>query len=128
MTTYTVKGYQALLAQSGREVNRNAVRTMNRAAGNIKRDWRARAAVKNPVHAPKYAGAIVMRRTIVGSDGLTVTVEPRFTRHGQGSLGPVLEYGGANGSRPQMSNIEALAGELPSLLGWLSRIARDSLT
>lgn len=125
MTAYTVKQYQALLAAAGREMNPQAVRTMNRAAGNIKRDWRTRAASANPTHAAKYAGSIVMRRTMISADGqITITVEPGG--RGQGKLGAILEHGGPHNAA-QRSNTAALSAELPSLLHWLARLAADSL-
>ena len=120
MTVYTVKEWQAQLAQAGRELNPLAVRTMNRAAGNIKRDWRTRAAGANPVHAAKYSGSIVMRRTMVSNGEVTITVEPGG--RGQGKLGAILEHGGPHNAA-QRSNTDALAEELPNLLKWLAKIA-----
>ena len=124
MTAYTTKQYQALLAQAGRQMNPQAVRTMNRAAGNIKRDWRERAASANPVHAQKYAGSIVMRRTMIDDGQITITVEPGG--RGQGKLGAILEHGGPHNA-PQRSNTAALGAELPNLLHWLAKLAADSL-
>lgn len=124
--TYTVKQYQEHLATAGLRLHRPMVSTMNRAAGNIKRDWRAQAAAKNKVHAPKYAGAIVMRRTVVVHGNVVATVEPRFTKRSQGPLSTALEFGGQY-SAPQRSNINALESELPSLEKWLLKMAGDVL-
>lgn len=126
MTVYTAKEYANVLAAAGLKINPQMIRTMNRAAGQIKRDWRSRAAEKNPVYAKKYAGSIVMRRTVVQNGQVTITVEPRFGRRGQGPLGPVLEYGGRY-SAAQRSNVESLEAELPNLLFWLAKIAADTI-
>lgn len=126
MATYTAKQYAALLNNVGLELDRRLRPTMSRAAGNIKRDWRDRAAAKNPTHAPKYAGSIIMRRAVVDQGGYTVTVEPRFGRSGQGPLGSVLEKGGRH-SAAQQSNVEALEKELPTLLEYLAKYAADAI-
>jgi hypothetical protein len=126
VTTYTPKEFAAHLATSGQRMNPKMRSTMNRAAGNIKRDWRAQAAAKNPAHARKYAGSIVMKRTVIVDGNLTITVTPRFGGRSQGNLGPVLEYGGDH-SVAQLSNMSALERELPSLLTWLSKIAADTV-
>ncbi len=79
MTTYTARQYAEHLATVGLRLNPKMKSTMSRAAGNIKRDWRDRAARKNPTHAPKYAGSIIMRRAVIQDGGYTVTVEPLVT-------------------------------------------------
>lgn len=122
MTVYTTKQYAEHLASVGRRLDPLMVRTMNRAGLNIRDDWRKRASRKNPIHAKKYPSTIVMRRTIVVDDYITVSVEPGSW--GQGKLGMVLEYGGPL-SRPQLSNVEALNAEAPELVKWLAKIAGD---
>lgn len=127
MTIYTPKQYAEKLAGSGQQLNRAMVATMTRAAGNIKRDWRAQAAQKNPKHAKNYPGAIIMRRIIITEGNVVATVEPRWGKHGQGNFGPVLEYGGEH-SAAQLSNIVALEREAPTLIRWLEKIAADSVS
>lgn len=127
MTEHTPKEFQALLAESGKRLDRRMVSTMSRAAGNIKRDWRAQAATKNTNYARKYPGSIIMRRTLIKDGVVTVVVEPRWGKRGQGNLGPILEHGGRH-NRPQHSNQQALDRELPNVLHWLTKLATEAIT
>lgn len=123
---FTLREYAAHLAEGGRRLEPKMVKTMMRGGYNIRDDWRKRAAAKNPIHARRYPGTIVMRRVIVVDGLLTVTVEP--AGYGQGKLGQVLEYGrGGARNAGQMSHLEALDAEVPEVLHWLRKIAADTL-
>ena len=125
MTTYTIKEYQQHLETVGKRLNPMAVRVLNRAGFNMKKDWRARAAADNRRHARGYAGTIIMRRTIVDSRGeITVTVEPG--PWGQGKFARILERGGRFNT-PQRNDVAVVDAELPNVQRWLAKIAKDAL-
>ena len=121
--TFTPKEYAEHLAEAGKVLNRQAVATISRAAGNIKRDWRDRAAVSNKRAAKKYPSTIVQRRTKLEAGYITATVET--VSRGQGKLGAILEHGGPRNA-PQLNNRKAAAVEAPNLAEWLARLAADS--
>lgn len=122
MTTYTPKAFAAHLATAGQRLHPELTRTVNKAAMNVKADWRRRAAVHNPPGSAsaRYPSTIVQRRgKVVGG---VYTAEVESLDRGQGKLGSVLEYGGGRNA-PQRSNVAALDAEAPVLAAWLERIA-----
>ncbi len=126
MSTWTAKQFAEHLATTGRRLDPIVTKTVNRAAMNIKEDWRRRAAEKNPPGSAsaKYPSTIVQRRGTVEGGVYTAAVEP--LSKGQGLLGAILEHGGAHNA-PQHSNVEAADAEAPNLAKWLAKAAKDAI-
>lgn len=124
MTTFTPKEYAAHLAEAGLRLHPLATRTVNKAAMNVRDEWRRLAREKNPAGSAsaRYPGTIVLRRGRFDGPDYSITVET--LDRGQGPLGSILEHGGAHNA-PQRSNVAALAKEAPVLAEWLAKIARD---
>lgn len=124
--SYTLAEYAARLSTTEGRVTEAVRKVIVHGALNIKDDWRRRAREANPKHAPKYAGTIVMRRTVVSNGEVVAVVEPGA--FGQGKLGQVLEYGhGGALNRPQMSHVAALAVEAPKLAEYLAKVSADAI-
>lgn len=124
MTTYTPKEFADHLASAGQRLDPQLTKTVNKAAMNIREEWRRLAREKNPPGSASatYPSTIVMRRGRFEGHTYVATVET--LDRGQGKLGVILEYGGA-GNAPQRSNVAALEKEAPVLAEWLAKIARD---
>ena len=124
---YTLGEYARRLATAEDRLAPAVEKVVVRGALNIRDDWRRRARAKNPRHAPKYPGTIVMRRAVIVSGQITAVVEPGSV--GQGRLGQVLEHGhGGARNKPQLSHVQAMVVEAPKLAEWLARLSKQAIT
>lgn len=126
MATWTPKQFAEHLATSGKRLDPVVSRTVNKAAMQIKAEWRRLAAEKNPPGSlsAKYPGTIVQRKARI-EDGSHVAEVETLAR-GQGKLGVILEYGGPHNA-PQLSNVRAAEKEAPALAEWLAKAAREAV-
>lgn len=126
MATWTPRKFAEHLAATGLRLDPVVSRTVNKAAMNIKDDWRRLAAEKNPPGSlsARYPGSIVQRRARI-VDG-THVAEVETLARGQGKLGVILEYGGPHNA-PQLSNVRAAENEAPALAEWLAKAAREAV-
>lgn len=124
MTTFSPQEFSDRLATAGKRLHPEVSRILNKAAKNVRDDWRSMAARQNPAHAKRYPGSIAATWARVSRDGVEASVAPK---HGpQAKLGTVLELGGPRNA-PQLSHLEAAAREIPAMNKWLAKAAEECL-
>ncbi len=129
MTTYTPKEFAAHLATVGMRLHPEATRIVNKAANNIRDEWRSLAKAKNPPgsRSAGYPHTIRAHYATITNGVIEASVEavaPSQKSHAK--LGVILEYGGPHNA-PQRSNLAALNKEAPNLAEWLLKAARDAI-
>lgn len=123
MTEFTPKQYAEHLAQSGKRIHPEVSKILNVAVRNVRDDWRRMAAQKNRTHAPGYPRSITATWAKVVDGVMVASVEPKTGKTAK--LGTILEYGGPRNA-PQLSNLEAAAREIPTMLKHLRKAAEDA--
>ena len=118
MTVLTPAQYAAQLRESGRSLSPEVAKVINRAAANVRDDWRRLAKAKNPTHAPGYQASIRVSWARVSDGVVRASVSPEGIKPAK--LGTILEMGGPRNA-PQMSHVQAAAREVPKLLKFLGQ-------
>ncbi len=108
------------LGGAGDRAQRGAASVVEKAAHNIKTDWRSNAAASNPSHAARYPYSIAY--TKVGD--LEVEIEPQDGS--QGKFGAILEYGGVNNA-PQHNGKRATEKEEPKFQAEIEKLGAKVL-